>query len=108
MWLKLRSPILIYDSRARAALEGKSRTLEEYYEQWKAEFAKKKLGIQAACAALIGMEQFTINPNKAKELNVSLLAGESWFHERVFDIYLWEKGGSVPGSMAVTAGANAP
>ncbi len=92
LWLKIQSPILIYDSQARIALNTPDGALSDFYDAWHQEFAKYKTDINEACANLVKVRQYSINPNLATESKVKHWASQKWFKERVFDMYLWEKG----------------
>jgi hypothetical protein len=95
LWLTERNPFIIYDNRARVALQKnsrfKSKNYAEYCEVWREQFVKNELAIQAASSRLLQSG----NPFKAEcDRGVPVkFVTEHWFAERVFDIYLWEHGG---------------
>ncbi len=91
LWLKIKHPILIYDSQAKKAL-GEPDNLEEYYTEWRKEFKKNKNNIEKVCSELPKLYLYTISPKDLKKEEIRSLTKQTWFHERVFDIYLWNKG----------------
>jgi hypothetical protein len=92
LWLKFKSPIRMYDSQARKALNTPNNDLSAFYKAWDQEFAKHKTDITKACANLVNVRQYSVNPELATELKVKHWSSQKWFKERVFDMYLWEKG----------------
>ena len=92
LWLKFRSPIIIYDSRARATLRVKGSDLGEYYKQWNLEYRKHEDEIAKACDSLKDVWEYTSNIKVANSTYVMQTAEQQWFKERVFDIYLWSRG----------------
>lgn len=92
LWLKFKSPILIYDSQARIAVESKDGDLQSYYENWLAEFENHKEEIQSVCKKLSGLSLYAVDQRFANRQYIDKISSSKWFHERVFDIYLWSKG----------------
>jgi len=97
LWFKVRHPILIYDSRARAALKTEDDNYESFYKAWRKEFKNKQDDIEEACKQLPGLSSYSYSvkqKNYKKELinHIENVCSKKWFHERVFDIYLWNKG----------------
>jgi hypothetical protein len=99
LWLKIKSPIIIYDSRARAALAielGKKARNFEAYDQycsaWREVYKKYAEDIGAACQNLEEVHEYVENPKGANRQYVARIARQKWFQERVFDIYLWHVG----------------
>jgi hypothetical protein len=82
---------LIYDSQARRAL-GEPQGIKAYYDKWLGEFAKVGAQIDAACAALPSVHEYCIRPHQISPSDIQDLASNPWFKERVFDVYLWNKG----------------
>ena len=76
LWFVYRSPILIYDKNARLALKTTSGDYHSFQRAWLEAFDRQKEEIEDACARFSSAPQFS----------------ERWFHERVFDKYLWHKG----------------
>ena len=71
LWFVYRSPVIIYDKLARVALESPTGDYRSYERSWNARFDRMEQEIAVASA-----------PHSS----------ERWFHERVFDIYLWHIG----------------
>lgn len=92
LWLKFKSPILIYDSRARIAVESNDGDLQGYYENWLAEFENHKEEIQSVCTRLSSLSLYAVDQSVATEEYINEISSSKWFHERVFDIHLWSKG----------------
>ncbi len=92
LWIKIKHPILIYDSRARIALKTKNGDLESYYVAWRDDFKVHQQEIAAACAKLPDLYKYSVNQDIGTNDYIKMISSELWFHERVFDIYLWNKG----------------
>ena len=95
LWIKFRKPIIIYDSRARKALslntlDNDYYNYNDYYEKWKNEFEINKESIVEVCSKLTDVAMYATKPDKNY---IEKISKEEWFYERVFDIYLWNKGG---------------
>jgi hypothetical protein len=97
LWLRYRSPFVIYDSRAVLAIQRESGTFkaqdyELYCRRWRALYGNNLEDIRRATLRL--REWATLLPpwNKTPH-DVAMLASEAWFVERVFDRFLWERGG---------------
>lgn len=91
LWLKFRSPVIIYDRQARKALKLKKVDFGEYWERWQERFKQQHAEIQDACGSLIDVLRYVIDP-AVTESEVQTLSRARWFHERVFDSYLWHRG----------------
>jgi hypothetical protein len=91
LWLKFQSPIIIMDSRTIKALDKKLKpeNYENYYYLWKDEYSKFENEIKNCITLLPSVKSYFYNP----EMDITEIINSKWFHERVFDIYLWEKGG---------------
>jgi hypothetical protein len=97
LWLRGRTPFIIYDSRAANALKLLGFQLETndyhgYCVAWRKAFKSNKTAIAAISAYPIEMRCLLPAGQAEYKLLVSYL-GKPWFRERVFDIYLWELGG---------------
>jgi hypothetical protein len=92
LWSRFRSPILIYDSQCREALGTPAGDLDTYYVRWHEEFQRNRSEIDRACASLLQVRAYTIDPTVATRAFVQQTVSEQWFKERVFDMYLWSKG----------------
>ena len=91
LWLKMKSPIIIYDSRARKALGTKAEDIRAYYSQWRERFDSSCNEINAACASLPRVNKYSA-PDAATPRYIEEIASQPWFKERVFDVYLWSSG----------------
>ncbi|HUV79762.1 MAG TPA: hypothetical protein VMW40_02900 [Candidatus Bathyarchaeia archaeon] len=89
LWLKVRHPILIYDSRTKTAIEAETGNYEDFCIKWKEAYERNLKGIERACAKLYKMSNYTTNPMIATEDYIKKISEEQWFMDRVFDIYLW-------------------
>jgi len=92
LWLKMKSPIIIYDSQARAALRAAPGEIDEYYSLWHEKFSGHEQQIRDACASLQDVHEYTENPAIATRQYIAETAVQPWFRERVFDAYLWHLG----------------
>ena len=92
LWLKVKSPIVIYDSQAREAVGAKNNDLDDYYEKWKDQFDNYEKKIESACSKLPDMHLYAVNHEAGTKKYIIEHSSEPWFSERVFDIYLWHKG----------------
>jgi hypothetical protein len=96
LWLRDRSPYLIYDARAVTALRrlGNKRfdSYASYYEAWQREYNERSGTIAAAAHGLVDLPREYTAAFLLTDSELSKLVHEPWFCERVFDIYLWEVG----------------
>ena len=97
LWLSKREPFIIYDTRAVTAL---TRDLghklvewsySEYSNAWRKEYAKHEALIENAVEELPKARPFMRVPPASDE-ELLRMAKETWFMERVFDMFLWEVG----------------
>jgi hypothetical protein len=94
LWIKIKQPILVFDSRARTALGIRNNNdLEGFYDRWREEFKTNERAIVNACSKLPDMNKYAMNQVVATKEYVRKISDQPWFHERVFDSYLWHKGG---------------
>lgn len=93
LWLKHRTPFIIYDRRAVRAL-GFARKSEysDYCVEWRRRYQDSRDAIVAAAGRLSEIGGFVSSWRKSPE-DLATLIREDWFHERIFDVYLWETGG---------------
>lgn len=97
LWLRKRRPYVLLDARAKDALVslGKRfdpRNYAQYVDAWREAYAEVSPTIAQASASLVAL------PDVASSVAISgpalgRLVSQPWFHERVFDTYLWERGG---------------
>jgi hypothetical protein len=92
LWLKMKSPIVIYDSRARKALGTKPEDIGTYYSRWREQFDSSCNEISAACAKLPIVHEYSEAPEVGTPQYIEGIASQPWFKERVFDVYLWSLG----------------
>ncbi len=92
LWLKIKQPIIIYDSQARKAIGTKDGKLKEYYDKWRNDFHLVEDEIKKACDRLENLHLYLPNQREGLKKDIKKISNESWFHERVFDIYLWNSG----------------
>jgi hypothetical protein len=94
LWIKIKQPIIIYDSQARIALGTETGDLDAYYKKWRQEFKANQREIVEVCSKLPDMNKYTVNQKVGTKEYIREISDETWFHERVFDNYLWNKGNS--------------
>jgi hypothetical protein len=92
LWLIIKSPILLYDSQARIALSSQDGDVEAFYKKWHEEFNINKEKIKDACSKLSELNLYAVDQKVGTKDYIKQISSETWFHERVFDIYLWHKG----------------
>ncbi len=92
LWIKIKHPIIIYDSQAVNALGSKPGDLNEYYHKWKDEYNIVKKEIKNACLDLEKINKYVVNQKIATKEYIRNISQNEWFHERVFDAYLWHIG----------------
>lgn len=92
LWLKVKQPILIYDSQARIAVGTENGDLDAYYEKWQEAFKKYQNQVKKACSKLPDLHLYVVDQEVGTKEYIKDVSSKSWFHERVFDIYLWSKG----------------
>lgn len=93
LWLRHKSPVVIFDSRAKKWLSRHgykvpSNNYEGYREQWLSAFSDNSKKIKEACAALTIVRDFSMAFESSAE-EVESVTTSIWFQERVFDKYLW-------------------
>jgi len=97
LWLSARAPYKIYDERAWNALKslnakpGKKGDYAEYCKSWRGEFRAHREQIESAISKLTALQSFLPAPQPTSR-RIGALVNNQWFKERVFDIYLWERG----------------
>jgi hypothetical protein len=100
LWLSYRSPYIVYDKRAVKALKQKYghkfdvRDYDEYSSLWRAEYNKVEPKLKIAIKNLPNGRPYMPNTSLT-DTELTELANQSWFKERVFDIFLWEVGGDI-------------
>lgn len=92
LWLKIRSPIIIYDSQARKALNTPDGDLPSFYSAWRAGFETHREDIVTVCEKLRKVAKYAYDQTTATPSYVQQISDQPWFQERVFDMYLWHQG----------------
>jgi len=94
LWLRYRSPVVIFDGRAIAWLRAKHYKVphgggyHEYRRQWLVAYSDHEAEIREACTGLASVKDYTMARDWSPD-EVVAIAGSRWFQERVFDKYLW-------------------
>lgn len=92
LWLKIRDPIIIYDSQARKALNTEDGDLSGFYEAWRTKYSAHSEDIATVCAKLSSVSKYSCDQIIATPAYVQTISAQPWFQERVFDVYLWHEG----------------
>lgn len=92
LWFKFKSPIKIYDSQAKTALGATNGDLSDFYQKWNSEFDMHRGQIESACSKLPDLHLFAVDQKIGTREYIQEVSVQQWFHERVFDIFLWSKG----------------
>ena len=92
LWLKMRDPIIIYDSQARVALNTPDGDLPSFYAAWRTKYNAHNKEIAAVCAKLSKVAEYSYDQTIATPSYVRDISAQPWFQERVFDMYLWHEG----------------
>lgn len=99
LWLSQREPFIIYDKRAVVALTQKLgqrfqiRNYSEYCRIWREQYSIVEPAIRLAADQLPNGRMF-MPKWSISDIELLRMAKETWFMERVFDIFLWEIGGN--------------
>jgi hypothetical protein len=88
LWLGHPDVVIIHDSQVRAALGAESGDYDAYVELWRAEYARRRADVDAACNALADQ------PGQIGE-EVRSIARDEWFRRRVMDLVLWNAGAPI-------------
>jgi len=92
LWLKMRDPIIIYDSQARKVLRTVDGDLSGFYEAWRTQFDIYSSAIATVCSNLSSVSKYSCDQAIATPAYVDAISEQPWFQERVFDVYLWHGG----------------
>ncbi len=90
LWLRHRDVVVIHDSQARIALGAQVGNYADYLDRWRAEYSLLAPKVTNACERL----QTARKLGDLVALEAKTHSTDEWFKRRVFDIYLWKKGGS--------------
>ena len=88
LWLKHRAPFVILDSQAKSALEIKGNNYEVFFAAWLKKYSELEDRIVNACQKLPSVSKFALDSTA----EIEKISEEGWFHQRVFDSYLWHNG----------------
>lgn len=102
LWLKVQSPIIIFDRRARAALRSKPADIEDFCHRWRNSFEVHAPEIARVCSNLLEVRRYCVDPEAVTPRFMEQVVSQAWFHERVFDIYLWTVGGQPKADSSVS------
>jgi hypothetical protein len=93
LWLRFKRPIIIYDSRARAALCcAQNCGIKAFSDEWRMACRRASIAIDAACRRLPTVAKFSVSGNHVTRKAIAELISHEWFKERVFDSWLWHTG----------------
>lgn len=94
LWIRHQSPALVYDSRACTCLtalgEKMAGDYTGYRNAWLGRFDKREESIRLASAELVPLKDFA--PDEETAQCLGSIVATRWFHERVFDKFLWWNG----------------
>lgn len=93
LWLKYKSPVVIYDQRAFNWLKQKGHKISigdyaTFRDAWLTEYEKERKNIKLACTKLSSVKEYSLAYSYTKK-EVSEISSKNWFSERVFDKYAW-------------------
>jgi hypothetical protein len=93
LWLRHQSPVVIYDDRAIQCLRSCGCHFGQcdysgYRREWRRQFFGQEPAIREACADLPRVKEFAL-PHPTPDKEFGNLIGCRWFHERIFDTFLW-------------------
>ena len=94
LWLKFKTPVIVYDAQARRALGTPEGDLGAYVAGWHECYARHASAIEVAVAGLATVSPFCAKPKIATPDYIGKLATQRWFKERVLDMHLWSAGAS--------------
>jgi hypothetical protein len=97
LWIRHRAPVIIYDGRAIGCLKSRSEAFRQcdypgYRKEWLRQFVDHEESIRTACTQLIAVKDFSLAAAISDE-KLNYLVENRWFHERVFDKFLWWNAG---------------
>lgn len=97
LWLRYRSPVIIYDLRALSWLKAngypvKNGSYESYRSQWLSAYNNYEIRIKDACKNLYQVKQYT-HAHGIEDAEIIDISSSRWFRERVFDKFLWFNAG---------------
>ena len=91
LWMRFRSPIVIYDSIASRWLckhgTYSDDSYENYCKAWLSKYCELEDQIREACAEIVAIKKFTL-AYETPDSELSEWTSSRWFMERVFDHYM--------------------
>jgi hypothetical protein len=95
LWIWFKHPFIIYDGNAARSLGFQypltNDRAEDYYRKWEAAFKKAELDIKNACCRLPQQRSWLKHGHKITDNQLKALSGKPFFHQKVFDIFLWSR-----------------
>jgi hypothetical protein len=95
LWIWFKHPFIIYDKNAACSLGFKNglknNQAEDYYTKWKATFENAKSDVKEACNQLSQQRLWLKYSHKISDKDLRKLSEKSFFHQRVFDNFLWSR-----------------
>ena len=96
LWIRHRSPVVIYDGQAcktlkRLGSKFKGGNYKAYRGEWMRQFADHESGYSESLRGT-SSRQGVLVAHDMPDSELAALAAERWFHERVFDNFLWRTG----------------
>lgn len=91
LWMRFRSPVIIYESLAARWLKKNSvyrdGSYSNYCQNWREQYEKHEDSIRNACGDLVNVKTFTLAAD-LPDREIVELTSNTWFRERVFDHYM--------------------
>ena len=95
LWMKFKSPIIIYDSQAVNWLRKRgfknNSSYKDFYTNWTTAFEEYQIEIENVCCNLQSVLDYCIDP-KINTDKINSATKSKWFQERIFDKILWSQG----------------
>jgi hypothetical protein len=93
LWVRHQSPVVILDGQADLCLRSTGCRFDKgdyrgYRREWRRRFTDREQAIREACTDLRRARDFSLASAMPSEEFATLTASR-WFHERVFDKFLW-------------------
>jgi hypothetical protein len=90
LWIRHKTPVVISDRRARTYLKQLGEEYASYRSEWLKQFDEPEGAIRMACAELVRVQDFS--PDGETDESLKSTVEGRWFHERIFDKFLWRNG----------------
>ncbi len=89
LWLRFQDPFIIYDSQVRSAIKVPPGDYAYFTKKWLEEYQKHQHKIAKVSSNLPLVSRYIdFNLYDPSVTEITQVANASWFHKRVFDIYL--------------------